>query len=151
MHFMTTQTEVATQSAISPTPASAMRTYVGSCHCGDVRFKATLDLRAGVSKCNCSICMKKNFVGGKVKPEDFALVSRKDALSDYQFNSNSVRHQFCKRCGIHAFGHANIPQAGGEYYSVNVHCLGGADLEGVPVRYCDGLNNNWWNEAPAFP
>ncbi len=146
---MTTQTETTPQA--TPPSAVTLRTYVGSCHCGDVRFKATLDLHAGVGKCNCSICKRKNFVGAKVKPEDFTLVSGKDALSDYQFNSNSVRHQFCKRCGIHAFGHANIPQAGGEYYSVNVHCLDGADLDGVPVKTCDGLNNNWWNDAPAFP
>ncbi len=104
-----------------------------------------------MSKCNCSICKRMNFVGGRVKPEDFKLLAGKEALSDYLFNSNSVHHYFCKRCGVQTFGHANIPQAGGEYYSVNVHCLEGAELTGVPVKYCDGLHNNWWNDAPAFP
>ena len=52
---------------------------------------------------------------------------------------------------VRTFGHANIPQAGGEYYTVNVHCLEGADLSGVPVKYYDGAANNWWNDAPPFP
>jgi hypothetical protein len=134
----------------APTP-STLKTYAASCHCGAVRFEARLDLRAGAGKCNCSICKKTNFLGAKVKPEDFKQLSGADALTDYQFNSKSVHHFFCARCGVQTFGHANIPQAGGEYYSVNVHCLDGADITDLSVRYCDGLNNNWWNEAPAFP
>jgi hypothetical protein len=86
-----------------------------------------------------------------VKPENFKRLSGEQSLVDYQFNTNSVHHLFCARCGVNTFGHANIPQAGGEYYSVNVHCLDGADTSDIPVKYCDGLNNNWWNDAPAFP
>jgi hypothetical protein len=128
-----------------------LKTYAGSCHCGRVRFEARLDLQAGIGKCNCSICKKTNFLGAKVRPEDFKRLSGEDSVTDYKFNSESVHHLFCGRCGVQAFGHANIPQAGGEYYTVNVHCLEGADITGVPIKYYDGLNNNWWNDAPAFP
>jgi hypothetical protein len=127
------------------------KTYQGSCHCGNVRFEATFDLSAGAGKCNCSICKKTNFLGAKVKPADFKQTAGQESLRDYQFNSKSVHHHFCANCGVRTFGHANIPQAGGEYYSVNVHCLEGADVTGIPVKYYDGLNNNWWNDAPAFP
>jgi hypothetical protein len=131
--------------------ASPLKTYVGSCHCGAVRFEARLDLGAGIGKCNCTICKRTNFLGAKVRPEEFKCISGKDSLTDYLFNSKTVHHLFCSRCGVQAFGHANIPQAGGEYYTVNVHCLEGADITGVPIKYYDGLNNNWWSDAPAFP
>ena len=133
------------------TRSKTEKSYAGSCHCGAVRFEARLDLAAGIGKCNCSICKRMNFLGAKVRPEHFECLSGKDALTDYQFNSKAVHHLFCSRCGVQAFGHANIPQAGGEYYTVNVHCLEGADITGVPIKYFDGLNNNWWNDAPAFP
>jgi hypothetical protein len=126
-------------------------TFQGSCHCGKVRFQATFDLAAGIGKCNCSICKKTNFLGAKVKPVDFKQTAGQDDLRDYQFNTKSVHHHFCAHCGVRTFGHANIPQAGGEYYTVNVHCLEGADLSGVPVKYYDGAANNWWNDAPPFP
>jgi len=138
----------------SDNPRHTTRTYKGSCHCGAVRFEARLDLGAGIGKCNCSICRRANLLGAKVKPESMKILSGSDALTDYQFNSNSVHHLFCKHCGVRPFGHANIPQAGGEYYTVNVHCLEEtaiADLAGVPVKYYDGLHNNWWSDATPFP
>ncbi len=131
--------------------ASTAKTYAGSCHCGDVRFEARVDLGAGLGKCNCSICKKTNFLGAKVRPADFTLRAGRESLTEYQFNTKSVHRFFCKRCGVQAFGHADIPQAGGEYYTVNAHCLEGADVTGVAVKFYDGLNNAWWNDAPAFP
>ena len=125
--------------------------YTGSCHCGVVRFEATTDLGEGAMKCNCTICKKKNYLGKRVKVADFKIVTGKDDLVEYQFNSKSVKHMFCKHCGIHTMGWSNIPQAGGESYSVNVHCLDDVDLEGLKVKYVDGLHNNWWNPTPAFP
>jgi hypothetical protein len=140
-----------TQSKDQTTGSDKRKTYVGGCHCGRVHFEATFDLSAGLGKCNCSICKKMNFLGAKVKPQDFKLLAGEEMLVDYLFNSKVVHHLFCKNCGVQAFGHANIPQAGGEYYTVNVHCLAGADTTGIPVKYYDGKNNNWWNDAPPFP
>jgi hypothetical protein len=46
---------------------------------------------------------------------------------------------------------ADIPQAGGKYYSVQAMCVDDLDVDALlaaPIKYCDGAGNNWWN-APA--
>jgi hypothetical protein len=148
--FMNTTTApTPTQAASSST--STAKTYAGSCHCGDVRFEARLDLQAGVSKCNCTICKKLNFLSARVKPGDMKILVGEGVLGEYSFNTKSVLRFFCRRCGVHLFAHANIPQAGGEYYGVNVHCLEGADPVGVRIKYYDGLHDNWFGaDPPAF-
>jgi len=127
------------------------KTYHGSCHCGAVRFEADLDLSQGTGKCNCSICTKTRNWGTTIKPEAFRLLSGADNLSDYHFASHSMHHMFCKTCGVHSFGHGDIPQLGGAFYSVKLACLDDVDpaeLIAAPVHYADGRHNKW-EQTPA--
>ncbi len=127
------------------------KTYHGSCHCGAVKFEADLDLSAGTGKCNCSICMKTRNWSVMIKQEAFRLITGWENLSDYQFGSNSAHHLFCKTCGVRTFGFGDVPEVGGVFYSVRVACLDDAEpreLLEAPVRYFDGLNNQW-ERTPA--
>ncbi|MDO1529383.1 GFA family protein [Fulvimonas sp. R45] len=124
------------------------KTYHGSCHCGAMRFEADIDFAEGTGKCNCSYCAKTRLWGKHVKPEAFRLLTDEDVLGAYQFNTHSVAHRFCTRCGIHAFTRGDIPEAGGKFVTINVACLDDADVPEMlqgPVRYFDGLHDNWMN------
>ncbi|HEY5450173.1 MAG TPA: GFA family protein, partial [Polyangia bacterium] len=101
-----------------------MRTYDGSCHCGRVRFRVTTDL-AHVVRCNCSICDKKGFLHFIVPPERFELLTERDALTTYTFNTGIAQHTFCNRCGVHPF---YVPRSHPDKIDVNLRCLAGVDI-----------------------
>jgi len=128
-----------------------LKTYRGSCHCGAVRFEAEIDLAAGTSRCNCSICAKQRAWGVIVKPDAFRLLAGQDSLGDYQWGMKVGHHHFCKVCGVRTHGQGDVPEIGGKYVGVAVSALDDVapeDLAAAPVTYCDGLANAWW-QPPA--
>ena len=115
-------------------------TMSGGCHCGRVRFRVIADL-SGVTECNCSICTKKGFLHLIVPPKSFELVSGKDALTTYRFNTGVARHTFCATCGIHPF---YVPRSDPDKIDVNVRCLDGVDVSSLRIGQFNGKN---WEEA----
>ena len=110
------------------------QTYEGGCHCGRVRFRVTAEL-SGVTDCNCSVCRKKGFLHLIVAPERFELISGKDALTAYRFNTGTAKHTFCATCGIHPF---YVPRSDPDKIDVNVRCLDGVDPDALTPHKVDG-------------
>ncbi len=126
-----------------------MKTYHGSCHCGAVKFEADIDLAAGTSKCNCSICTKHRGWGVVIKPDQFRLLGGANNMSSYQFGTMSGHHRFCRTCGISPFGDGYVEQIGGAFVSISLGCLDDAsdeELAAAPVKYGNGRDNAWWEE-----
>jgi hypothetical protein len=129
----------------------AVQTLSGACHCGKVRIEADLDLAAGSNRCNCSICGKLRAWTVIAKPQALRLLAGQDDLSSYEWGAKISKRMFCKHCGVHVFGRGFLEQVGGDFVSVNVAVLdvAPATLSTIPVRYFDGLNNDWMS-TPQF-
>jgi hypothetical protein len=117
----------------------------GSCHCGTVRFEVSVDLADETSRCNCSVCTKTRFWKVIAPAADFRLVAGQQALSDYQFGTHSIHHQFCSRCGVKVFGCGEAEQFGGVFYAINVATLdlSPKQFANVPVKFEDGGNDHY--------
>lgn len=120
----------------------AKQRYEGGCHCGRVRFVVHADL-ATAALCNCSICVKKGFIHVIVPATDFALLSAREALSVYEFNTKTAKHYFCRVCGVQSF---YVPRSDPDKIDVNARCLDGVDAERLELSRFDGRN---WEYAIA--
>jgi hypothetical protein len=117
-----------------------MRTMLGGCHCGRVRFRVTADLDQ-VTECNCSVCTKKGILHLIVPPERFELLSGRDDLATYTFNTGVAKHTFCKHCGMHPF---YVPRSDPDKIDVNVRCIDDIDVATIRLKQFDGRH---WEEA----
>ena len=122
-----------------------LETREGGCHCGQVRFRAKLDLDL-LSQCSCSICTKKGILHLPVFPADFELLRGKHALTVYTFETGNAQHPFCKHCGIAPF---YIPRSQPDKVTVNARCLDNIDGPTLkPTRFFDGKH---WEDAQKNP
>ena len=120
----------------------------GQCHCGVVRFEATLSNGfSSIRRCTCSYCRMRGAVAVTAETDGIRFLQGEDALTSYRFNTGSAQHFFCSRCGIYTHHQRRSNQS---QYGVNVACLDGVspfDFSEVPV--VDGVNHPSDTGKPA--
>ena len=114
----------------------------GGCHCGAVRFSASMpDPPVPALACNCSICSVTGLLHVMVPHDRFELLTGRDSLTSYRFGSGAADHLFCSNCGVKSFYQ---PRSHPDAWSVNVNCLD--DAPELSVEQFDGRN---WEQAKA--
>ena len=113
-------------------------TYHGSCQCGAVAFDVEVDISQPIT-CNCSRCRRLGSVLAFTPRANFTLLSGENALTEYTFNRNVIRHQFCRTCGIQPFACAAMPD-GTPMVAISVNCLDGVDARALPARRFHGAS-----------
>jgi hypothetical protein len=110
--------------------------YVGSCHCGNVKFEVEGEIDAGLA-CNCSMCQRKGSLLWFAPRTAMKLLTPEENAKTYLFNKHKIEHRFCPNCGIHPYAEAVAPD-GTPTAAINIRCIEGIDLEKIPVKHYNG-------------
>jgi hypothetical protein len=110
--------------------------YLGSCHCGQVKFEAEGEIDSALS-CNCSICQRKGSLLWFVPRSAMKLLTPEENASAYLFNKHVIKHRFCPTCGTAPYSEGTAPN-GDAVAAINIRCLENIDLAAIPVNHYDG-------------
>jgi hypothetical protein len=116
--------------------ATMTEKHHGSCQCGAIDFDVEISLDTTVA-CNCSRCRRLGSVLAFAPRTAFTLNSDPAALTEYLFNKNVIRHQFCRVCGIEPFAYGQMPD-GTPMVAINVNCLDSLDARSLASQQYDG-------------
>ncbi|HEX6217641.1 MAG TPA: GFA family protein [Sphingomicrobium sp.] len=121
---------------IDPTTPEPI-TLNGACHCGAVRFTATLTKGfASARRCTCSICRMRGAVAVTSTPATFRITQGEEDLATYRFNTKVAEHHFCKHCGIYTY---HKRRSNPNELGVNVACLDGVSpFDFSEIKVLDG-------------
>ena len=117
-----------------------MITHIGGCHCGRVTFEVIAPAKLQVSECNCSMCSKAGYLHLVVPADRFKLLSGRETLTTYSFNTHTAKHLFCSVCGIKSF---YVPRSHPDGVSVSARCLDPGTVASMRVTSFDG--QHWEN------
>jgi len=116
----------------------------GSCHCGATKFEVT-EAPSSVTRCTCSICSKRGALWAYYVPDQFNLLTSRDAVATYRWQTKLVAHNFCPNCGCTTFTESPDWSTGEPDFenlrvAVNARIFDDFDLDAVPVTVIDGKN-----------
>lgn len=116
----------------------------GSCHCGATKFEVLEEI-TGVTACTCSTCSKRGALWSYHSPDKFRLLTPREDLAAYRWQSRTVAFHFCATCGCSTFGETPDWSTGEADFdnpriAVNARVLDDFDLAAMPVTVIDGKN-----------
>jgi len=120
------------------TSNSDVITYAGNCHCGAVKYKATIaSIHSGsVIQCNCSHCSSKGLLLIHCLRSSIEFTQGYEGLKKYYYRTSGMAFKFCGECGTSIFwdvdGDLNGREA--EMVSLNVS-LRARSLRFILVAY----------------
>ena len=117
--------------------------HAGGCHCGRVRFEVEAPATIAVDECNCSMCSMSAYLHLIVPAERFRLLSGRESLATYTFNTGTAKHLFCSACGVKSF---YVPRSHPDGFSVNARCLDLGTVAGMRVTQVNG--REWEKQYP---
>lgn len=117
-----------------------MKTYRGSCHCGNVAFEFESHELTSALHCNCSFCLRRRSLLHGVPPEQFRIVKGDvDTPNGAKtYGSGIFQHHFCPACGIQCFTRRNGKGRFGPRVNVNLGCVAEVDTDELQLTLFDG-------------
>ncbi len=116
------------------------RPMKATCHCGAVELRVRLsDGLATARRCDCSFCRRRGAAAVSAPLDGVEVIRGAEALSLYQWGTQTAQHYFCATCGIYTH---HRRRSNPNEYGVNLGCLEGInprDLE--PIPWVDGVNH----------
>jgi len=113
-----------------------MMKITGGCHCGAVRYEATVpDEVLRVDDCNCSMCARSGYLHLIVPHRNVTLIGD-PAVGRYRFNTQAAEHIFCAKCGIKSYYQ---PRSHPGSWSLNWNCVDEPRPEATIIKF-DGQN-----------
>ena len=75
----------------------------------------------------------------------FEIMTGREELTTYMYNTGVARHMFCKHCGVKPF---YVPRSNPDGYSLNLRCMDRAQFTRITIEPFDG--QNWEANAGAL-
>jgi len=109
-------------------------THRGGCHCGAVKFEVDAPADIDAVECNCSVCTMTGYLHLIVPASRFRLLTGRELLTTYTFNTGTAKHLFCRHCGVKSY---YVPRSNPDGFSINVRCLNPDTVRSVTTRPFD--------------
>jgi hypothetical protein len=118
-----------------------MTKYIGSCHCGGVRFEVDTDQPLGpYFRCNCSLCSRKGAIIGAAPRSALTVVAGQALISTYTWNTHEAQHYFCRVCGIYTH---HVMRGQTRTVGLNMACIEGFDVSAHGGVQMEDGKNGW--------